>query len=46
MGTGFDSIFEEPLQVSWISRKRNRLYESIPKSIGFSQSQTENTDRC
>jgi hypothetical protein len=35
MGTGFDSIDEEPLQVSWIRRIKSKLYTFISKSMGF-----------
>jgi len=36
--TRFDSVYGEPLQVSWNRRIRNSLYACIPKLVGLSQS--------
>jgi hypothetical protein len=44
MRTGFDSIGEEPLQISWNRRIRNSKYVFIPKSMGFSQQIKDSSD--
>ena len=38
MRTGFDSLSGEPLLVNWNRMIKDRLYESIAKLMGFSQS--------